>query len=302
MSQRNAPCHCGSGRRFKECHGSFAASMPARPPDTVDFVVAGAQRGGTTALDRYLRQHPGISMGKTRKELHFFDHEEYFGGSDVDYAGYHAHFELRKPGQLRGDATPSYMYWWPAAERMAKYNPALKIVVVLRNPITRAHSHWNKERLRGRESLSFVDALEAEAARARAALPLQNRRTSYAERGYYTSQLERLWRHFPVAQTLILRSEALQDAPADTLARLAGFLGAAPFPPVAPASVTSRTYDAPMGREAWTLLAAAFTPEIRALEKCLGWDCAAWLEPPIPATAAAPQAATAATSGGASRL
>lgn len=287
MSLRNAPCHCGSGRRFKECHGSLAASTPARPPDTVDFVVAGAQRGGTTALDRYLRQHPGLSMGKTRKELHFFDHEEHFAGPDVDYAGYQAHFELRKPGQLRGDATPSYMYWWPAAERMAKYNPALKIVVVLRNPITRAHSHWNKERLRGREPLSFMAALEAEAARARAALPLQNRRTSYAERGYYFGQLERLWRHFSVAQTLVLRSEALQDAPAATLARLAEFLGVVPFGPVTPASVNARTYDAPMEREAWAWLAAAFTPEIRTLEQHLGWDCAAWLEPPAFAGATA---------------
>jgi len=288
MSQRNAPCPCGSVRRYKECHGSLAASMPARPRDTVDFVVAGAQRSGTTALDRYLRRHPEISMGKTRKELHFFDHEEQFAGPDVDYAGYHAHFELRRPGQLRGDATPSYMYWRPAAERMARYNPALKIVIVLRNPITRAHSHWNKERQRGREALPFMAALEAETARARAALPLQDRRTSYAERGYYVDQIERLWRHFPVAQTLILRAEALQDAPAATLSRLAAFLGVAPFGPVAPESVNARTYDAPMSRDAFTFLAAAFTAEIRALEKLLGWDCTAWLEPPDAASPAAP--------------
>jgi len=280
MSSRNAPCYCGSGRRFKECHGNLAADIRPRASETVDFVVAGAQRGGTTALDRYLREHPGISMGKTRKELHFFDHEEYFSEPDVAYAGYHAHFELRQPGQLRGDATPSYMYWWPAAERLARYNPALKVVVVLRNPITRAHSHWNKERQRGREALPFMAALEAEAARARAALPLQNRRASYAERGFYVAQLERIWRYFPVAQTLILRSEALQYAPAATLGRLAGFLGVAPFGAVTPRSVNARTYDAPIGRDAWTFLATAFTAEIRALEHMLEWDCAEWLVPP----------------------
>jgi hypothetical protein len=49
---------------------------------------------------------------------------------------------------------------------------------------------------------------------------------------------------------------------------------------VAHKSVNARSYDQSMGRDAWVFLAAAFTPEIRALERLLGWDCAAWLEPP----------------------
>jgi hypothetical protein len=249
--------------------------------DTVDFIVAGTQRGGTTALDHYLRQHPAIGMPVTRKELHFFDHEEHFRGEPVDFVAYHANFNPRRPGQLRGEVTPIYMYWKPAAERLARYNAALKIIVVLRNPITRAHSHWNKERQqRGRETLPFLEALRAEDDRARAALPLQDRNRSYTERGFYVGQLQRLWRHFPVEQTLILRSEALKAQPEVTLTRIADFLGLAPFARIAPKVFNARTYAQPMQRREWEFLAATFLDEIHELERLLEWDCAQWLRRP----------------------
>jgi SEC-C motif len=116
---RNAPCPCGSGRRFKHCHGQLTGAESASEADAVDFVIAGAQRAGTTALDLYMREHSRVAMATTRKELHFFDHEEHFRTELVDYAAYHANFAPRMPQQLRGDATPSYMYWEPAAARMA---------------------------------------------------------------------------------------------------------------------------------------------------------------------------------------
>jgi len=281
MSLRNAPCPCGSGQRFKHCHGRLEAGEAAHGTGTVDFVVAGAQRCGTTALDLYFRGHPGVAMSVTQKELHFFDHEEHFRGDRVDYAVYHAHFGARRPGQPRGEVTPSYMYWTPAAERLARYNPALRIVILLRNPIARAYSHWNKERQRGREPLPFLEALEAENERARAASPLQDRRTSYAARGFYVGQLQRLWRHFPVDQTLILRSEALQANAGETLARIADFLGLDAFPRIVPRAVNARDYERGMHRDEWEYLASRLAGEIRELERLLGWDCAHWLQPPV---------------------
>ena len=274
---RNGPCPCGSGRRFKLCHGQIESSDSA---GALDFVVAGAQRSGTTTLDRYLREHPGIAMPATAKELHFFDHEEHFRDDHVDYRAYHANFRPRRAGELRGEVTPSYMYWVPAAGRLARYNPALRIVVVLRNPIARAHSHWNKERLRGTESLPFLDALRAEAERAAAALPLQSHRTSYVERGHYVAQLRRLWHHFPVEQTLVLRSEALWTEPGQTLARIADFLGLGPFPRIEPKVANGKAYERPMHPDEWAYLVDRLTEEIRELESLLGWDCRRWLRPP----------------------
>ena len=61
-----------------------------------------------------------------------------------------------------GEATPIYIYWKKAIERLVRYNPNIKLIIVLRNPITRAYSHWNMMRNRNKENLSFVDAIAAE--------------------------------------------------------------------------------------------------------------------------------------------
>ena len=276
---RNAPCPCGSGRRFKHCHGD--GGMAGEVDDaTIDFVVAGAQRSGTTSLDLEFRRHPAVAMPAARKELHFFDDDARFRDEVVDYAPYHASFPPRRPGELRGEATPSYMYWNPAAERIARYNPAMKVIVVLRNPIARAFSHWNKERQNGREPLPFLDALAAEAGRAKASRTGQDRRTSYADRGRYAGQLRRLATHFPPSQLLVLRSEALTDERASTLARIAGFLDVPPFPDAEPIRANARRYERPMRRDEWEWLAERLAPEIRELEALLGWECSGWLEPP----------------------
>ncbi len=280
MSLRSALCPCGSGKRFKHCHGQLAGDVLPSRTKTIDFVVAGAQRSGTTTLDRFLRGHASLAMARTWKELHFFDHEAHFRDAAVDYAAYHANFEPRMPGQLRGESTPSYMYWEPAAARMARYNPALKVIIILCNPITRAHSHWNKKQQRGREPLPFLEALRAEPERARAALPLQVHRTSYADRGFYTSQLRRLWSHFPVEQTLVSRSEQLQAEPEPTLQRVANFLGPIPFPRDAPEAANVRQYERPLSPQEWDYLAGFYAEVIPALERLLGWDCSRWLRMP----------------------
>lgn len=219
-------------------------------------------------------------MPVARKEIHFFDDDRRFRDAEVDYAAYHANFAPRRAGQLLGEVTPSYLFWPPAPERLARYNRSLKVVVVLRNPIERAHSHWNKERQRGREALPFLAALEAERSRADASPSGHDRRTSYLARGRYASQLRRLWRHFPVTQTLALRAETLSRAPLPTLERIAQFLGVPSFPPCEPITANVRSYEQPMQRDEWEWLAARLALEIRDLEALLGWDCAAWLLPP----------------------
>src|SRR5947209_10587583 len=73
----------------------------------VDFVIGGTQKGGTSALDSFLRQHPEICMPTTRKELHFFDREE----ENTDYKKYHANFKPKAQHRVIGEASPIYMYW-----------------------------------------------------------------------------------------------------------------------------------------------------------------------------------------------
>lgn len=246
----------------------------------VEFIIAGTQKGGTTALDAYLREHPGIAMA-SRKEVHFFDDEERFPESGVpDYAWYERFFADAPEGTVLGEATPIYMYWKSAPARIRDYNPAMKLVMVLRNPITRAFSHWNMEHARGTDRKSFWDALCNEEKRCREAAPLQHRVYSYADRGFYTRQLARVWEFIPRAQTLVIRQEALKREAQPTLDAVCDFLGVTRLPVRAEKDVHSLAYRETMTRREWTFLANTFETEIRALERLLGWDCSDWLVMP----------------------
>jgi hypothetical protein len=274
IAGRNEPCPCGSGMRYKDCHGSLAG-----PSEKVAFVIAGTQKGGTSALASYLYEHPTISMS-TIKEVHFFDTEEHFASGDVDYTRYHAHFKPTARKRLLGEATPIYMYWEPAPPRIQHYNPAMKFVMLLRNPVTRAYSHWNWNRRHRRgelDSLPFEQALEAEGRRRDEARPLQDKRFSYIDRGFYSRQIRRIWGLFPVDQTLILRSEDLQRTPQAALARVTDFLGVERCARVEARNVNARPYEVPMSSAARGYLCDVFASEVADLERMLGWDCSDWL-------------------------
>jgi hypothetical protein len=137
--------------------------------------------------------------------------------------------------------------------------------------------------------LPFLEALRAEPERRRNLPAGKAKRFSYIERGLYVEQLQRLWQHFPAAQTLALRTEELLESPPDALAKIAEFLGVAPFPPVASRFENIGEYEAPMSRDERRYLIGVFEQEIHELERLLGWDCSAWLALDEPAEAGRPR-------------
>src|SRR5207253_8920639 len=101
----------------------------------VNFVIGGTQKGGTSALDSFLRQHPEICMPNTRKELHFFDRE----ADDTDYEKYHANFKPKSKQRVIGEASSIYMYWHIAPHRIWKYNRKMKWTHARRQQVERAY-------------------------------------------------------------------------------------------------------------------------------------------------------------------
>ena len=242
----------------------------------VDFVVGGVQKGGTTSLDRLLRTHPAVGMASV-KEPHWFDTDERFASGTCDYAPYHALWGAQPASRLCGDATPSYVWWPEAARRIRHYNPDMRWVLLLRDPAGRAYSHWNMQRERGNEPLAFPAALDAEEERLRTSAPQDVRRHSYVSRGYYARQLERLWSLFPKEQTLVLMSGQLRETPVETAESIAEFLGIEPFSSAEAISENEGTYAEPMSPRDRERLVRLYEPDIRAVERMLGWDLSAWL-------------------------
>lgn len=275
-------------------------------PYRVDFLIAGAQKSGTSALDAYLRLQPEICMAG-RKEVHFFDNERIFSVETGDYSSperffpwfglegchlsdpdnftgdkydlYHAFFSLMPPQRLCGEATPECMYWYDAPRRIWEYNPAMKLIIILRNPIERAYSHWNMRRLRPenkKERRSFRTALEREVQKCPHSLPLQFKER-YIDRGFYTDQIRRIWHYFPEEQTLILKNEALRYTPQATMDKVCDFLGVTRIENIAEKDMFSKPYATSLSKEDRDFLKNIYRFEIKKLEHLLGWDCSEWL-------------------------
>src|SRR5256714_5381608 len=240
----------------------------------VDFVIGGTQKGGTSALASFLRQHPEICMPTTRKELHFFDREQ----ENTDYNAYHANFKPKPEQRVIGEASPIYMYWETAPYRIWKYNPKMKWILALRNPVERAFSAWNMETKRGKEKLSFAEAIEKEPGRCREALPLQHRIYSYIDRGFYAHQVRRLFNSFGNDNCLVLLNEELRNDHQKTLWRVFKFLGvdSSFVPPEA--SVFEQEYSNKIDTQLRSRLIDIFQFDIKELEKLIGRDLSSWYD------------------------
>ena len=197
-----------------------------------DFLIIGAQKCGTTSLYDYLVQHPQV-LAARYKELHFFDYnfqkgEAWYRRRLPSKAQMRAAQKTVGTRVITGEASPCYMVFPQTPERVFRFVPNVKLIVLLRNPVDRAFSQYQMNRAKAtvlipetkqkevREPLSFDDAIAAEDERMKAALELLERDPlsrgqwfqmhSYKTRGLYAQQLRRWLQWFPSEQMLILDS------------------------------------------------------------------------------------------------
>lgn len=245
----------------------------------VEFLVAGVQKGGTSALFEYLREMPGLQLPAI-KEAHFFDDEEGIDWTRPDYAAYHALFT--DDGRRWGEATPIYCYWPNCLERIADYNPAMKIILVFRDPIQRAWSHWKMEYAKRKESEPFAWCIREGRERlwpGDPSAPGHHRVFSYVERGFYGAQAGHLLSLFPREQCLFLRSEDLREEPFAALRRICSFLDQKEPAAAAPRNVhPARRIDYPsaLTQADIDLLADIYAADLRQFSDLSGIDTTSW--------------------------
>ena len=193
-------------------------------------MIVGAQKCGTTALAHFLAQHPAIAMAAP-KEAHLFDAPDYspaWTPAEID-ARYASSFAHAGGAALRGEATPIYLFLPGIARELRRYNPDLKLIVLVRDPVERAISHYYMERNRERERRPLWLALLAEPFRLRRRDPARRdaalRAHSYRRRGLYSLQLRNLYRCFHPRRVLVVRAEDLRRRHDEVLRRVFVFLG-----------------------------------------------------------------------------
>ena len=197
---------------------------------SLEFVVIGAQKAGTTTLWELLRRRPDVWVPPA-KELPYFSHEEVYaaglqpllvrnGAPDDD--------------RLVGTVTPHYMHGWgemttaKIAARMARDLPRLKLIALLRDPVQRACSQHAMAAARGREARSLDEAIEAELAPGAldAARAHPGDANTYVVQGEYGRILSEFLSVFPAAQLHIDLAGRLAADPDGVLRRILSFVGA----------------------------------------------------------------------------
>jgi len=250
--------------------------------EKLDFIIAGAQKAGTSALHYFLEQHPNITMAHSEEahlvqhpHRHFFDDEARFS-KEVDYDVLHQGIKFKRKSLITGSCTPIYSYWKPAMERIKNYNPRIKLIILLRNPIERAFSHWNMQRDRNREPLEFLEAVAQEKERIEQALPLQPRGGAYIDRGFYSEQMERVFRFFPREQVHVIKFDDFRNNWHKTVTSVFEFLGVEPSVTLKNKEQNLIPYDRRMTDEERRSVYEIFRSDISKLEELLDWDCSDW--------------------------
>lgn len=192
-----------------------------------DFFIVGAAKCGTSSLYAYLKQHPQVYMSPN-KEPHFFSQIE--PGADRRYViprtvasedEYLNLFREANGAIAIGEASPSYLWDEAAAYRMRDKIPEARIIIVLRDPIERAFSHYLMNVREGTQNLPFYEALLEDQNR-----PVKGWTSSnlYVELGQYASQVERYINFFGRERVCVILSDELKRDTEAALRRAANFL------------------------------------------------------------------------------
>jgi hypothetical protein len=198
-----------------------------------DFFIVGAPKCGTTALYTYLAAHPGIFMSPVKEPYHFCGDLRLGLPRIADRDDYLALFASARAEQLAGEASVWYLYSTKAARSIREFNPAAKIVAILRSPVDMLFSLYGHYRFSGMEPLdTFEDALAAENDR-RAGRRLPSRRDVretllYRDVARYSAQLQRYFDEFGRDRVHVILFDDIRARPAVAYRETLEFLGADP--------------------------------------------------------------------------
>ncbi|MGF1472416.1 MAG: sulfotransferase domain-containing protein [Rubrobacteraceae bacterium] len=246
-----------------------------------EVLVIGTQKGGTTSFYNSVLSKHSHFMAAAKKEIHYFDTPKFSKGIEW----YRSNFPppIWKDGRkvITGEASPYYMFHPLAARRAASTVPYAKLIVLLRNPVDRAHSDYQHKVRAGNEHLDFEQAIEAEEKRIRGEkekmmadgdyISRNYRRYSYLSRGIYVDQLIEWHKYFPQDQCLILKSEAFFEDPGTTAKLVFDFLDL-PEEEVDVEEILNKGTYSPMNPDTRQRLEDYFEPHNQRLYEYLGVD------------------------------
>lgn len=195
-----------------------------------DFFIVGAPRCGTTSLYHYLSSHPDTHL-PWLKEPHFFNGDQFYFPAEApryeaarSVEAYLGMYSGRRADARTCDATATYLADPEVPARIRAVAPDAKIVVMVRNPVERAHSHYLFKRRFRLEGRTFSDAIRSEGTPGF----VPSGFNVYVDHGFYFRYLQRYLAAFPAEQVAVFLTDELERNPQEQLARICQFVGLAP--------------------------------------------------------------------------
>ena len=177
----------------------------------IDFLLIGAMKAGSTTLVDYLRRHPQIYFSKVKEIQYFSRDEKYRNGLDW----YESFFADAQESQLRGEGSTCYTRWprYPhAAERIHQYCPDVKLIYIVREPVTRTYSHYRHSYLANEIDYgTFREALLED--------------DEFLMSSQYMVQIKQYLKYFDARQIHFLKFEDMVSGNRQTFSSLCDFLG-----------------------------------------------------------------------------
>ena len=271
-------------------YGTLTSPMRGLP----DFIIIGGKRCGTTSMHDYITKHPLVAplfpRAQKIKGVHYFDTNYHRGG-----AWYRSHFPsrsylarvARRAGRsaISGEASPYYLFHPLAARRARSEVAGVKLIVLLRNPVDRAYSHYRERVRHGAESCTFEEALDMETERLAGEeerliaderyYSAAHENFSYFEQGRYARALQRWFDNFPRDRFLFLVSENVFASPDSAYSEVTRFLG---LPEMSQPKFDKLNYHSgsPMAKSTRAALTNRYRADNMLLEQMLDLDLSHW--------------------------
>lgn len=247
-----------------------------------DFLIIGVQKGGTSSLWYHLQQHPQIEMSPkytgritggqkgSKKEVHFFDDEEVWNKGIYWYKSL-----FNNNGKLQGEATPAYISKKVYCQRMFEVIPKAKLILILRDPVSRALSAYNharqEEAVWGNLDyrLTFEENLTTE-------IRDYFEKDGMIKRGFYIDQIKELLSLYPKEQLLILISEQMKKKLQQTYNKIFDFLDVKRIEINYDPDIHKRKYDVSISKQTEKMMYKIYDKYNELLFQFLGYRIPEW--------------------------
>jgi Sulfotransferase domain len=245
-------------------------------------VIVGVKRAGTRRLYANLLTHPQC-FAAVEKEIDYFSQHP-----DRSLAWYRSRFPLRRRIVRRGgqvlEVSPSYLPTPRALRRMKVVLPDARVIVVLRDPVSRAFAHYQHEKTRYVESRGFEEAVAEElrnnaipAKRGVALAENAKPMLGYVSRGYYALQLEQLLKVYTRNRVLVIDAESMTDDMSAVCERVFDFMGLESFDVGSSKTTKGENYRETIDPRVAQRLREHFRPHDEMLQELLGQSFG-WME------------------------